>query len=119
IALEESFPLASADPAEVVVDAPAERPDVAAAYGRLAATLARDPAFGPTELVRYQDRDLWVMRVQVGGDPLSDEAMDAVRRLRSDHVPEAFAGVDAEPLVGGPTAINIDYFAVMDRWLPL
>jgi RND superfamily putative drug exporter len=119
IALQESFPQASAEPAEVVVDGPVGDPEVRAAFARLEASLADDPRFGPAELVEFPERDLSIMRVQMGGDPLSDQALSAVRDLRSDLVPAAFAGTDAAALVGGPTAINIDYFDVMERWLPL
>lgn len=119
IALQGSFPQASAEPAEVVVDGPVGDPQVRAAFSRLEASLAADPRFGPAELVELPERDLSIMRVQMGGDPLSDEALAAVRDLRGDLVPDAFAGVDATALVGGPTAINIDYFDVMEGWLPL
>ena len=40
----------------------------------------------------------------------STEATDAVRELRSEIVPEAFAETDAEVLVGGTSSENIDYF---------
>ena len=40
----------------------------------------------------------------VAGDPNSDAAQDAVRRLRSDYVPAAFNGVPARALVGGDIA---------------
>jgi RND superfamily putative drug exporter len=46
----------------------------------------------------------------VRGDSASSEAVAAVRDLRSDIVPEAFAGTGAKVYVGGDTAENIDYF---------
>jgi RND superfamily putative drug exporter len=119
VAMEQSFPQASAEPAEVVVDGPVGDPEVRAGFARLEAALAADARFGPPELVELPDRELSIMRVQMGGDPLSDRALEAVRDLRGVIVPAAFAGTGAEPLVGGPTAINIDYFDVMERWLPL
>ena len=45
----------------------------------------------------------------VRGDITGDPAIDAVRELRARIVPEAFEGVDADPLVGGTTAENVDY----------
>jgi RND superfamily putative drug exporter len=119
VAMEQSFPQASAEPAEVVVDGPVGDPEVRAGFARLEAALAADARFGPPDLVELPDRELSIMRVQMGGDPLSDQALEAVRDLRGVIVPAAFAGTGAEPLVGGPTAINIDYFDVMERWLPL
>jgi uncharacterized membrane protein YdfJ with MMPL/SSD domain len=53
--------------------------------------------------------------VPVRGDPSGDRAVAAVRQLREQLVAEAFAGTEADPLVGGTTSENIDYFdAVTD-----
>jgi RND superfamily putative drug exporter len=57
--------------------------------------------------------------VPIRGDVNSAEAYDAVRDLRSELVPAAFAGTDAEVLVTGETAEGVDYFALLDRWLPI
>ncbi len=117
--LAESFPQAGSDPAEIVVDAPVGTPAVEAAFADLTRRLEADPAFGTVVLTEYPDRDLTVMTVQVGGDALADEALEAVRTLRDDLVPAAFADSGVEALVGGPTALNLDYFAVMETWLPI
>ena len=52
-----------------------------------------------------------VLSVPVQGDPTDENAVTAVKELRSDVVPAAFAGTDAETLVGGTTSENIDYFS--------
>jgi uncharacterized membrane protein YdfJ with MMPL/SSD domain len=51
-----------------------------------------------------------VLSVPVRGDPAGNATVDAVRHLRSTTVPTAFAGTDAEVLVGGTTSEDIDYF---------
>jgi len=85
---------------------------------RLEEELAGDPAFGrPTQ--EEGSGGVVVVSVPVSADPLSDQAVAAVKRLRADYVPAAFEGVDAEVLVGGTTAENIDYFDVMKQWLPI
>ncbi len=60
-----------------------------------------------------------VVSVAVSADPLSDQAIEAVERLRDEIVPAAFEGTEATVLVGGTTAENIDYFDVMNHWLPI
>ena len=46
--------------------------------------------------------------------------MDAVRELRSDYIPQAFAGVpDAQVLVAGETARTADESDTMEDWLPV
>jgi uncharacterized membrane protein YdfJ with MMPL/SSD domain len=119
IALQQSFPAASAQPAEVVIDAPPSSPQIQAAVGRLRQALARDPRFGAVQVDRYPSRDLTVVSVGVGADPLSDQAMGAARDLRSRIIPAAFAGEDGNVFVGGATAENVDFVDTMDRWLPI
>ena len=119
VALQRSFPAASAQPAEVVIDGPPTSPQIQAAVGRLRQELARDARFGRVHVARFPDGDLTVASVGIGADTLSDEAVRAVRDLRSDLVPAAFAGVDADVVVGGITAENVDFFDVMDTWLPI
>ncbi|MEX0674143.1 MAG: MMPL family transporter [Gaiellaceae bacterium] len=107
LALERSFPAAGADPAELV--APAGEP-----IDGLLRLIEADPDFGEPAVERSPDGEAVLVRVPVAADPLSDRALNAVERLRSDYVPQS--GVDA--LVTGTTAENIDYFDVMRFWLP-
>ena len=55
--------------------------------------------------------------VPIGGDPVGERAIDAVRDLRDEVIPRAFAGVDAEALVTGDTAEELDYHETVDAWL--
>jgi RND superfamily putative drug exporter len=47
--------------------------------------------------------------VPVDGDAVGSAATAAVRDLRERHVPRAFAGTDAEALVGGQSADQLDF----------
>jgi hypothetical protein len=49
-----------------------------------------------------------VLSVPVRGDAAGDAAVAAMRHLRSTTVPAAFAGTDAQVLVGGTTSEEID-----------
>ncbi len=42
-----------------------------------------------------------------------------MRELRSDYIPQAFSGVEADVLVTGETAWHVDFFAEIDRYMPL
>jgi uncharacterized membrane protein YdfJ with MMPL/SSD domain len=53
------------------------------------------------------------------GDSQDEAAYDAVERIRTEHVPDRFAGVDARVLVTGETAENLDYFEMIDHWQPI
>ena len=47
--------------------------------------------------------------VSIAGNPDGEHAIAAVRELRGEVVPRAFAGVGAEVYVGGDTAEELDY----------
>jgi uncharacterized membrane protein YdfJ with MMPL/SSD domain len=119
LALQHSFPAASAEPAQIVIDGPVSSPEVRSATKRLDQRLARDSRFGPPSLQVNPAGDLGVLSVPLVGDVLSDGAVAAVRELRADHIPAAFANSRATVLVTGTTAENIDYYDVMSRWLPI
>jgi putative drug exporter of the RND superfamily len=109
LALQRSFPNVTTDPAEVVV-ADGYDAGSAAALRRVRDRLAADPRFGGGEIRVAPAGDLAVLSVPVRGDSASSDAVAAVRDLRSDLIPRAFAGTDATVYVGGDTAENIDYF---------
>jgi uncharacterized membrane protein YdfJ with MMPL/SSD domain len=119
IALEASFPGATTEPAQVVIDGQVNAPQVQAAIQRLRRDLDGRSGFGPATLEENDTGDLAVLSVPVGADAESAQAYAAVRQLRQELIPAAFAGVDAQVLVTGDTAENLDYFAIIGRWLPL
>ena len=110
VALAEAFPATTTDPVEIVVADAASSEDVGIALVLLLERLRADSRFGGAELERSADGTVAVIRAAVAGDPVSDEAIEAVRDLREDIVPELFAEVDSDVLVGGTTSENIDYF---------
>jgi putative drug exporter of the RND superfamily len=109
-ALQRHFPGATSDPVEIVVGDGATQPAVQQALTRLRSTLAADPRFGRGEIERSPDGRVALLSVPIRGDPSSDDAVAAVRELRSKSVPTTFENTDAEVLVGGTTSENIDYF---------
>jgi RND superfamily putative drug exporter len=110
LALERDFPGTRTDPAEIVVSN-ASSPGTEQALEALQTGLSADPRFGEGEIRRSADGAVAVLSVPVQGDPTDETAVAAVRELRSDVVPDAFAGMGAEALVGGTTSENIDYFS--------
>jgi uncharacterized membrane protein YdfJ with MMPL/SSD domain len=107
LALQRSFPGAGTDPAHIVVLGASG--DVAAATERLRDRLANDPRFGRGE-IRIGAGGVTDLVVPVRGDPAGDAATSAVRDLRKRIVPEAYAGTNADPMIGGTSAENVDYF---------
>jgi uncharacterized membrane protein YdfJ with MMPL/SSD domain len=117
LALNAAFPGESTEPAEVVIDGDADSPAVQTGIERLRRRLAGDPRFDHAELETNAAGDLTVLTVPVRGDPVGEEAVDAVRGLRSELVPRAFSAPRVQVLVGGDTAESIDESDTMAHWL--
>jgi len=116
--LSEEFPQAGTNPVEIVVDGDVESPAVQRGIERLQLGLAENPIFGPATVEPNEAGDLARITVPVT-DSASPEAYDAVRFLRSEDIPAAFAGADARVLVTGESAENVDYFDLVGSWLPI
>ena len=106
--------------ADIVVRAPdVSDGAVQRAIEDLTVSLAADDFFGRAESTVSANGDLVHISVSIAGDVSSDESIAGVLRLRDDYIPEAFAGVSAEVLVGGDTASVIDSVAVVWQYVPL
>jgi putative drug exporter of the RND superfamily len=118
-ALARDFPQASSSPALIAVEGNVRSPAVRTAIARLRRELADDPVFGHSDLRIAPGGDVAAIGVQVGGDRTGERALDAVRRLRDVEIPQAFRGTDADAVVGGDTADNVDFIDAMNAWLPI
>jgi putative drug exporter of the RND superfamily len=112
-ALEREFGVGTTDSVEVVVDGPVSRPATRAGIERLETEIRSNRGFRQVEATLYPDRNLALIEALPVGDSRDDRALDAVRALRQEEVP------DARVLVTGETAESIDYYALTDRWLPI
>jgi uncharacterized membrane protein YdfJ with MMPL/SSD domain len=119
LALNAEFPGETTEPVEIVIDGDAASPEVRSGIARLTERLASEDLFGRAEAEINQAGDLTVLTVPIQGDPLDEDAVDAVRELRSDDVPQAFPDPGVEVLVTGDTAESIDQSDTMDDWLPI
>ena len=117
--LNREFPGQTTDPVLIAVDGDAESADVQAAVERLTAAIGEREVFGEPQEETSPGNDLVLVTVPVAGDSVSSEAVAAVRDLRDNVIPAAFAGTGAEAFVGGDTAEEIDYYDVMNAWLPI
>jgi uncharacterized membrane protein YdfJ with MMPL/SSD domain len=119
LALNAQFPGETTEPVEVVIDGDAASPAVRSGIARLRERLASEELFGRAEPETNRAGDLTVLTVPIRGDPLGEDAVDAVRELRSEHVPAAFRDPGVQVLVAGDTAESIDKSGTMNGWLPI
>jgi RND superfamily putative drug exporter len=117
--LDEEFSVSTLQPADIVVDAKdVNAPAVQASIDALRARLAEDGSFGAADVHVNEAGDLAVISVNIEGDPQENGAHDALHRLRDEHIPAAFNGVDADVLVTGPTAETVDTTALINKYTP-
>jgi putative drug exporter of the RND superfamily len=117
--LEEEFGVGTADSVQVVVEGDVGANRVEEAIAELARRVGADGAFLPAEVSTSPDGRLANVEALVAGDSRDERALEAIQRLRSEVVPQVFAGVDAEVLVSGETAEVVDYRELTDTWLPV
>ena len=116
--LNREFPGETTDPVRIAIEGDTASEDVRGAVEELQAELGRREMFGQATTETSPDGQLVLVTVPVAGDAVSSEAVAAVRELRAD-LPAIFAGSGAEAFVGGATAEDVDYYDVMDSWLPI
>jgi RND superfamily putative drug exporter len=119
LALEQSFPDQSSDPAQVVISGDVESPAVAGRIAALEKSVADRAGFGTPQLQIAPAGDVALLSVPLLGDPDGTRARQGLERLRSDLIPAAFDGTGTVALVGGTTAENVDYSNEINHWLPI
>lgn len=118
LVLEDEFSFGIVSPFEIVVDGDVGSDDVQGGVARLQETLSTDPRFGPTQMTVNESGDLALIEAPVNSDPRGEVAIEALKKLREEYIPLAFADVAADILVGGSTATNQDYVNVTDEFTP-
>jgi uncharacterized membrane protein YdfJ with MMPL/SSD domain len=117
--LREEFPKESTEPVEIAVVGDVRESAVNGAVAQLEQEIARRPIFGEPTVEANEAGRVARVTVPIAGNPDGERAIEAVRELRSEAVPHAFAGVNAEVYVGGATAEELDYHDTVNFWLPL
>ena len=117
--LRQEFPKQSTEPVEIAVAGGVDSAAVKGALARLEQALARRPIFGEPVVETNETGTVARVTVPIAGNPDGEDAVEAVRELRSEVVPLAFSGADAEVYVGGDTSEELDYHETVDFWLPL
>jgi uncharacterized membrane protein YdfJ with MMPL/SSD domain len=117
--LREEFPKRSTEPVEIAVAGDLGEGAASRGLARLEKELARDPIFGEPVVEKNEAGTVARVTVPIAGNPDGERAIAAVRELRAEGVPRAFAGIDARVYVGGDTAEELDYHDTVNFWMPL
>ena len=117
--LDRDFSLGEANPLQIVVDGPANAAAVQTSIARLERAMKKDGRFAPVQATTNKAGDLTLLTTALAGDPVGDSTQALVKHLRTDLVPEAFAGSPAKVYVTGTTAGVVDYLGFFHAWLPV
>ena len=118
--LEKEFSFGVVNPADILVDGDISSPQVQEAIGKLSASIESDPRFPfPSDLREIPEADLAVLSVAIAGEPSSPSAIAAVNTIRDQYIPEAFAGVSADVIVGGFSAAAADFRNIVNVYTPI
>jgi putative drug exporter of the RND superfamily len=121
--LQQEFPGASMEPVEVAIRGDADSAAVKQGLDKLGTILAGDAAFVGAGATRVSaDGELTVLSLVVLGDPAGKAAQAAVRTLRADYLPAAFADTGlvagTDVLTTGQTSFVIDYLDTINGATP-
>ena len=118
--LTEDFPAGVMSPVEVVIDAPYADPDVESRVADFQAAITFDQDFAPQALVQLNlDRDVILVSAPTIGHPESESAIEAVRRLRDEHIPDVFGESRIDVLVTGRSAFAADLLDIVEGYTPV
>ena len=119
LALEEEFGAGTVNTTQIVVDGDVRSPELAQAIREMTERLDANPAFRNPTVEAHPSERLAIIEALPAGDSNDERAIEAVRALRENDVPVVFGDVDARVLVTGETAESVDYFELVERWLPI
>ena len=119
LVLDAEFSFGLVEPTRVVIDGDVGSQPVKDAIASLQGKLEADDSFSGAEVLFQPEKDLAVITTSLDGDPAASNVVAAMRRLRNDYIPDAFAGVPAQALTQGETAGNVDFFELADSYLPI
>ena len=119
--LNTKYGFGSDSPALIVISGNVGSAEVAQAIERLETLVRDDPGLKDPEVQIEPAVQLAVLTAAVPGDPFAQDALNTIRNVRNDFVPEAFKGVsdsDYTVFVGGASAQIVDQVQVTDDYTP-
>lgn len=120
--LDDKFGFGSDASALIAIDADVESPVVVAAMATLEGMIEDDEGLQPAEVRIEPSVRFARFSSKIPGDPSNQTALNTIRRLRSEMIPQAFEDVPEgtyRVLVGGDTAEVVDSVKITDEYLPV
>lgn len=120
--LDDKFGFGSDAPALVAIVGDVGSEKFTTAIGNLEKAIIDDEGLQAPDVRVEPSVRLASFTARIPGDPQNQTALNTIRRLREELIPEAFKGVpegDYEALVGGSTAEVVDSVKITDEYMPI
>jgi RND superfamily putative drug exporter len=120
--LDEKFGFGSDAPALVVIEGDVGSDAFAVALTKLEQSITADDGLQSPQVRIEPSVNLASFTSNIPGDPQNQSALNTIRRIRADLIPDAFAGVSEgsyTAYVGGSSAEVVDSVKVTDDYLPI
>lgn len=120
--LDDKFGFGSDAPARVVIDGDVTDAGILEAISTLERLMIEDKGLQAPEVRIEETVDLASLTAKIPGDPTNQSALNTIRRIRTEHVPEAFGSVpysSYEIFVGGESAAIVDAVKITDEYMPI
>jgi RND superfamily putative drug exporter len=120
--LNTKYGFGSDSPARVVIVGDVGSQPIQEALSKLESLLIADQGLQAPQVRIEPGVELAVLDAAIPDDPFAQTALTTIRRIRSELIPQAFAGVpssDYTALVGGASAETVDSVKITDDYTPL
>jgi RND superfamily putative drug exporter len=120
--LNTKYGFGSDSPARVVIVGEVGSQPIQEALSKLESLLIADHGLQAPQVRIEPDVELAVLDAAIPDDPFAQTALTTIRRIRSELIPQAFAGVPPSnytALVGGASAEIVDSVKITDDYTPL
>tara|TARA_Y100000590_G_scaffold371958_1_gene434651 strand:- start:20745 stop:22901 length:2157 start_codon:yes stop_codon:yes gene_type:complete len=87
--------------------------------GSLLAYINEDNDLGNIDQLESDNGEIIVLRTDINSDPNSQTMFDAVKRIRTDYVPNSFNENQHNVRVTGLVAFIVDYIELVNNYLPI
>ncbi|MAO89152.1 MAG: MMPL domain-containing protein [Dehalococcoidia bacterium] len=119
-ALEQEFSYGFVgSPVAIVLSEIKENPEIESNKDSLVSFINEDDNFGPITQLESDNGEIIVLTADINGDPNSQTMSEAVKRIRSDYVPNAFKDGSNNVRVTGLVAFIVDYIDLVNNYLPI
>ena len=106
-------------PIAIVLNDLKQNPEIDNNKDALLVYIDEDDNFGDIDQFESDNGEVIVLRADINGDPNSQQMSNAVKRIRTDYVPNSFKENQKNVRVTGLVAFIVDYIELVNNYLPI